>query len=112
MSLGEAFAPAEARYRAQVIGATWGHLRAKPRKRHRARIIFACAGYGGNIVIITARVRGVSDSPWLYDHMMDFARRKAKQGLVHVFEGHYYALKNGGGRFIGKVSRLATSGGA
>jgi hypothetical protein len=112
MTLYDAFAPAEARYKAQVIGATWGHLRAKPRKRHRARIVFARAGYGGATVIITASVRGVSDSPWLYDHMMDFAHRKARRRLVHVFEGHYYALKNGGGRFIGKVSRLATSGGA
>lgn len=100
------FAEHEAKYRAGVQRETWGHLRAKPRKKHRARIVFTLAGYSGAYQIITARVSGVSDSPWLYDHMMSYVMRKARHGRVHVFEGTYYATKSGRGVFTGKCRRV------
>lgn len=104
MSMADAFAVSDAIYAARVHQATWGHLRVrKPYKLHKAKIVFTCAGYGGAIEIIASRIKGVDDSPWLYDHMLEFAVRKAVEGKVSVFEGLYYVLKNGKGRFRGKV---------
>lgn len=102
MSLATAFAESDAAYRAQVMHDTWGHLRAKSRKLYKARIVFTCAGYGGDIVIIDARVQGVADSPWLYRHMMEFVMRKSRRGRISIFEGTYYTFKNGRGVFNGK----------
>ena len=38
MSLAEAFAPAEARHRAQVVSATFGHLAPQVRKKYRGTV--------------------------------------------------------------------------
>jgi hypothetical protein len=102
MSLEEAFAPYEAVRKAQVLRATWGHLRAKPnRVKHKATILFTCAGYGGDIVIVSASIEGVSDSPWLFQEMQELAIRRAKPSRVSRFDGVYYVQKNGRGRFVG-----------
>lgn len=103
MSLAEVFAPIEAKYRSQVLQSTWGHLKPRTRKLYPAKIVFTCAGYGGSYEIIDAQIKGVGDSPWLFEHMMDFVAKKAVQGKVHVFEGSYWVSKRGRGHFRGKI---------
>jgi hypothetical protein len=100
MSLADAFAPVEAKYRAQVIAATWGHLAPEPQRLYRARVIFTCAAYSGTYSIINAKL-DVPDSPWLFDHLIELAMRKARDGRVSVFEGTYRITKTGRGIWKG-----------
>lgn len=112
MSMEEAFAPALAKYKAEVIFATFGHLEPKPRRKYRGYIVFTWAGYGGNIDIITASFKGLNDSPGLCMDMQDFVSRYFERrdwtgrGTVRRFDGVYMRFKNGKCRFSGKVRRV------
>ncbi len=62
MSLGTAFAPAEAAHRSQVLAATFGHLAPAVRKKYRGSIVFAQSNYGQSVPI-KADFPGLPDSP-------------------------------------------------
>jgi hypothetical protein len=107
MSLQESFAPAEHAYRSQVLAATWGHLAPEPRKAYTGYIVFTWASYGGSLVTIDANFEGLPDSPWLYEDMDQYVEDHALiEGTVYRFDGTYTKLKNGKGRFSGKVTKL------
>lgn len=107
MSLQEAFAPAEAEYRSRVRSSTWGHLAPIPRKRYRISVLFCESGYSGVSIINTRLLDGLSDSPWLYTDLLEFAERNAQGGRVSLFDGIYYRCKTGRARFIGKTRVVA-----
>ncbi len=70
----EAFAPAEARYRAEVYKATWGHLAPKRHKTYRGHVVFAFGCFGNdhlNATVIECEM-GVDASPWFFDALTDF----------------------------------------
>ncbi len=111
MSLADAFAPAEAAYAAQVVGATWGHLAPEPRRAYQGYIVFAHAGYGGAVVLLDASFVDLDDSPWLCEDMTEYVdaavdRTKDSRGSVFRFDGTYMKFKNGRCRFSGKLRRL------
>lgn len=102
MSLESAFAPVEAYNRALVMHQTWGHLAPEPRVNYSFKIVF-CEGQYRDTIIIRTETQ-LEDSPWLFDHMMDFICDKALEtGKVYEFEGTYMMYKNGGCRFSGKT---------
>jgi len=102
----EAFAPAEAKYRSQVMHATWGHLAAEQGVRHPGSILFAHGEYG-DIVPLRTDFPTVHDSPWFFDGLNDYIGRQVmkrnKPGTIYRFDGWYVLQKNGKGRFSGKV---------
>ena len=99
----DAFAPVEDNYRRQVMHATWGHLAAEERVRHEGTLLFAHGEYGA-IVPLRASFPTVHDSPWFFDAMIDYIyKRKTTAGAIYRFTGYYMLLKNGKGRFTGKV---------
>ena len=102
-----AFAPAEAAYRAKVLGATFGHLAPSVRKKYRGTIVFAQSEYG-SLVPIRADFKNLPDSPWFFEHLNDFvAKRAAEAGTVYKFEGTYMVFKNGRPSFSGTVREVA-----
>jgi len=104
--MAEAFAPAEAKYRSQVLHATWGHLAATEGVKHPGTILFAHGEYG-DIVPLRADFPTVNDSPWFFDAMSDYidrqVMRRKNPGTIYRFSGYYVLQKNGKGRFSGKV---------
>jgi hypothetical protein len=107
MTLADAFAPAEAEYRAQVEADTWGHLAPKSRKVYKGFILFAYGEYG-DLMPIKVNFEDLPDSPWFFDDMLDFLWKFSDKpkGEVYRFDGTYTKLKNGKGRFVGKTQRV------
>lgn len=107
MSLADAFAPTEARYAAQVMAATWGHLYPELGHRYKGRIRFVIAAYGGNHCILAADWGTLQDSPVLYDAMMTVFEKpvlksRSKYAImgevrrdVFEWEGELIVCKNG-----------------
>jgi len=101
-------------YTARVQAMTWGHLAPKPQRAYSGYILFINAAYGGAIEIVDADFEELSDSPWLYDDMMDFACKfleqfyntKAESAGLYLFEGHYRKYKNGNYRLCGSTRKI------
>jgi len=89
-----------------VTNQTFGHLAPEHRKVYDGFIVFTYGEYG-DIVVIKSDFKGLPDSPWFFDNMLDFVNKKAKkQGTVYKFVGTYMMFKNGRGRFSGKVKNV------
>lgn len=105
----EAFAPAEAVYKAQVMADTWGHLAAKKNKTYQGVLVFAVGIFGSDDLNPTAlhcEFRAGEDelnsSPWFFDAMADFiGSLKCVAGGVYRFDGTFRNY-----RFKGKVSTI------
>lgn len=104
----DAFVPAEAQYRAEVMAATWGHLAPRKNKSYRGAIVFAigCFDSGDlNPTPIACSFDGLDDSPWLYDAIHEFlqsgSRERYEVGGVYRFVGKFrnYA-------FIGEINKV------
>jgi hypothetical protein len=103
MSLAQAFAPAEAAHRAQVLAATFGHLAPSIRKKYHGSILFTQSAYG-SLVPIRADFPDLPDSPWFFEHLNDFVAERAREpGKVYRFDGTYMVFRNGSPSFSGKV---------
>jgi hypothetical protein len=124
-----AFAPAEAKYKAQVMWDTWGHLEPKP-NTYRGWLLFMNGAHGDS-TIIDWRFQNVESGPLMYDHINDFigkfcdsksrkVTRIAPDGTryldlhqihrkvgVYLFVGYYTRFKNYNGRFTGKTQRIS-----
>lgn len=116
----EAFAPAEAHYRNEVLKHTWGHLAPVKGIEYRGHIVFAVGCYDNDHLNPTVLECGfkdadgddLDDSPWFYDAMTDFLGEfveiddggKAKTGGVYRWDGTFRNFK-----FRGKLRRLKLS---
>lgn len=95
MSMAEALAGADARYRAQVMHATWGHLEQKRGELQKGWFVFSIAAYSGHHVLLGSDWGKLSDSPGLWEAMMNYMDHHAKRGVVMRLEGHVRRFKNG-----------------
>lgn len=106
MSLADAFAEPEARYRAQVEADTFGHLAPKPRRAYNGFILFAFGCFGDH-QIIEAEFDDLDSSPWFFDDINDFVDRyitkQGKRGTIYNFKGTYFKFKNGSYRLSGNT---------
>jgi hypothetical protein len=85
--MDSAMAPAEATYKAKVMAHTWGHLAPTEDQRYRGYMIFTQGAYG-DLILISTKWRGLDDSPWLFDDMMEFVEKRARvAGAVYKFTG-------------------------
>lgn len=77
--MAEVFAPIEARYHAQVIQATWGHLAPVKNRIYRGHVVFAVGCFGDDGLNPTAieseftnsKGEELESSPWFYDALTD-----------------------------------------
>jgi hypothetical protein len=88
-TIADAFAPAIARYKAQVIESTWGHLAPKKNKSYSGWIVFSIAA-DGLYCLIDYDFKKLDGSPWFYDALQDFIGDNAKErGKVYRFDGTF-----------------------
>jgi hypothetical protein len=91
--LADAFAPAEARHKARVMAATWGHLAPKRNQTYRGHIIWALGCFGDdhlNPTVLECELSGLESSPWFYEALHDFLRTHSeKAGGLFRFDGMF-----------------------
>lgn len=91
--MADAFAPAEARYKAEIMADTWGHLAPKKNKAYHGHIVFAIGCFGSdhlNPTPLACEFDDLDSSPWFFDAMMDFLRDiETKEGCVYRFDGTF-----------------------
>ena len=101
----DAFAPVEARNRANVMKATWGHLAPSQGRAYKGHIVFAVGIFGSdhlNPTAIACNFRGLDSSPWFFDAMADFmTEQRGKPGCIYRFDGTFKDYK-----FVGTIKRL------
>lgn len=102
----DAFAPVKRR---ACMREAWGHLAPEPQRVYSGYIIFTLTDWG-DYTPIESEFVGLDDSPWFFEDMMEFIVRKAKKQGVYRFTGTYQRLKNGKGRFSGKVEKVHLRG--
>jgi len=101
--LEDAMGPATARYSAEVMAETWGHLAPEPRRRYPGTIVFTHGAYG-DLTPIVVEFGQLPDSPWFFDGVLEFiGSRKTAPGKVYRFSGTYMMCKNGSHRFSGRT---------
>lgn len=110
MSLADAFAPAEAHYRSQVMADTWGHLAPRRNVIYRGHVIWALGCFGSdnlNPTVLDFEMESrtgleLNSSPWFYDCVIDFLQKHSKEeGAVFRFDGSFRNYV-----FTGKITRL------
>ncbi len=106
-SMADAFAPVEARYRAQVYKETWGHLAPRKNKVYRGYVIFALGCFDSghlNPTVLSCEI-GIDDSPWFFDALHEFLRTlKGDEGGVYRWDGTFKNYN-----FTGSVRRIYLS---
>lgn len=105
MNLADVFAPAEAKYKAQVMANTWGHSHPPPGD-HEISIIYVHGCYG-DCTVLDVYYPTMNDSPWLYAAIANHTNTcPADRGEMWSWTGTIRWFKNGGHRFIkGKWKR-------
>jgi hypothetical protein len=92
-NIADAFAPAEARYRAQVMAETWGHLAPKRNKIYRGHVTFAIGCFGSdhlNPTCLSCEFEDLESSPWFFDALNDFLQSlETEAGCVYRFDGTF-----------------------
>lgn len=103
--MADAFAPAEAHYKNQVMAATWGHLAPKKNKIYRGYIVWAlgcCGSERLNPTPLYVELQGLDASPWFHNCMIDFLHaHSTEDGAVFRFDGTFRNYK-----FSGTIRRL------
>jgi hypothetical protein len=112
MSLADAFAEHDARYKAQVMYDTWGHLDPRPGVTYPGEILF-CYGCYRDITIIRADFDDLDGGPLFYALLHEFVGRKYKGEAenIYLWRGYFRLNKTTeGGRFVGKVRKIKIPG--
>lgn len=85
---------------------TWGHLKAKRDMVYEGFILFTTTCHG-ETTILDWSFGELPGSPWILEDMMNFVGSKVPERVegfrLWRFDGTYRELRNGKGRFSGKV---------
>jgi hypothetical protein len=109
-TMAEVFAPVEARYHAQVLKETWGHLAPIKNRKYNGHITWALGCYGSdnlNPTILEAELKGsdgksLDGGPWLFEAMIDFLHaHSTEEGACFRFDGFFRNYE-----FVGSIRRL------
>lgn len=109
-TMAEVFAPVEARYHAQVLKETWGHLAPIKNRKYKGHIIWALGCFGSehlNPTVLQYDLKGVDgndleSSPWFFDAMIDFLQEQSRaEGTLWRFDGFFRNYE-----FVGVIQQL------
>ena len=94
----------------RIMAETWGHLAPKGGTTYPCEMVFAHSEYG-DIILISSRIDGLEDSPWLFEDMNEYIGSRfdppnTKKYGVFRFNGTYTKSKNGKCRFCGEVTEV------
>lgn len=109
-TLADAFAPVEARYRAEVYEETWGHLAPRRNKTYRGYAIFTFGCFGSeylNPTVLECEL-GIDSSPWFHSALIEFLETfggEEATGRVYRWDGTFRNYE-----FKGLVRRLSIDG--
>lgn len=113
-TIHDAFEPVIARYRAEQLKATWGHLAPKKNGKYEGSILFAIGCFGSdhlNPTVLSCELGDLDSSPWFYDALMEFLSdgqhcdeesSAFKIGNVYRFDGYFKNYE-----FVGVIRQLA-----
>jgi hypothetical protein len=108
MAWVDAFAPAIARQRQEVLRETWGHLAPIRNKTYKGRIVWATGCLGSddlNPVCLAFELGDLDSSPWFYDVLQDFMQdNPGDAGCVYEFIGTFRNYK-----FKGKIRLIVNT---
>lgn len=105
--MASVMAESEAKHRAAVMHATWGHLDPKPGTTYHGWVLAAFTEYK-DVVVLADNFEGVSGGPLLYSEINRLADEMTDAGKVGIykFTGIYRINKSdktkNPGKFIGK----------
>lgn len=89
-----------------ILQDTWGHLKPEQGRLYQGHILFTLT-CNREITILDWEFDDLSGGPWFAEHLMEFVCSKVPNDLKEFrlwrFDGTYRELKNGKGRFSGKV---------
>lgn len=113
-SMAEIMAEPEARYKAAVMHATWGHMEAPPGTTHNGRIMFTVTEWNEAIAISSNFSTMPGSGPLFYNSLNDYISSIAdklslEEGGVYLFRGRYVRYKNGNDKFSGVISKVITT---
>lgn len=96
-----------ARWEADVMQDTWGHLAPEPGRVYAGTFVVAHGCYD-DLAVISAEFADLPDSPWFHEHLHDWISDQATEpGKVYRFTGTY--SRDRGDRFIGKLTAVAVA---
>jgi hypothetical protein len=111
MSYAEIFAETDAKYKAQIMYATWGHLDAAPGTVHKGSFLFI-HGQHGDMATIESDFPTFGEGPGYFSDRQEFIWEQVKDNGpcsetgIYLFEGAYRRFKNGNTRFTGTIKRI------
>lgn len=89
-----------------ILHDTWGHTKAQPGRVYAGHAIFAHT-CNREVTILDWRFEDLGGGPWFPEHLMSYISSKVPletEGFrLWRFEGTYRQLKNGRGRFSGRI---------
>ena len=84
---------------------TWGHLAPKKGRSYKGYMIWAYSGYG-DITLLDAAFKKLSDSPWLYEAMQEYIGENLDGEGVYKWLGQFSKVDDDCYCFGGKIERL------
>lgn len=89
-----------------ILHDTWGHMKPEQKRVYTGHIIFAHSCYR-ELTVLDWQFEDLEGGPWFPEHLMEFISSKTpietEDFRLWRFEGTYRMLKNGKGRFSGRI---------
>lgn len=89
----------------EVMQDTWGHLAPKKGRSYKGWMIWAYGGYG-DIILLDADFKKLSDSPWLYEQMQEYISENLNGEGIYKWEGQVSKIDEGCYCFGGEIKRI------
>ena len=114
MSMPDVFAPAESRYRSELLADTWGHLAPRRNAKYKGHIRWALGLFGSerlNPTVLSYRLESktageLDASPWFYEAVIDFLQQQSEEaGTIWVFTGYFKNYE-----FVGDIRQIHIPG--
>jgi hypothetical protein len=106
-TIEDVFAPIEAKYKADIMKNTWGHLAPKKNKVYKGKIVYAVGCFGNdslNPTVLVCNFKELDSSPWFFNALTDFIHslKLKEEGCVYEFEGYFKNYV-----FVGRVLKIS-----
>jgi hypothetical protein len=92
-TIADVFVPVEAKYKAEVMANTFGHLAPKKNRTYKGRVVYAVGCFGNddlNPTTLVCDFKGLDSSPWFYNTLMEFiGKQKFEPGCAFEFKGTF-----------------------